>query len=221
MPEYTELRDELQRARANREAAAAALAAARERLKRLIGQRNARERVFEPPQPKTTGESARSSRRARGGSSKRLSNDAQAALHNARVVEAGVLRGLERFTDPRTNIGRLNDQTPILMMPVRLETRFKNVSAVDNHQHRSSGCESTPTSAGSIRSIRRSAEPELANVQAYWVNVWKAGGVEEQRRGAWRTLVTRHGAGRARWIASQYQPVNLPRRRRSRRERKT
>ena len=131
MSDYTDLRDELTRARAAREAAAAAFATARERLERLAGTRTARDRSFDRHNEDHRRERERLEERRR--ELEKEVERSRAALKDAQAVEARVRRDLERFTDPRTNIGRLSDATPILMMPVRLETRFKTVS-VDNRE---------------------------------------------------------------------------------------
>ena len=39
--------------------------------------------------------------------------------------------------------------------------------------------------------------------------MWRAGGVENDQRGAWSKLVAAHGAGRAGWLADSFQPVNI------------
>ena len=50
---------------------------------------------------------------------------------------------------------------------------------------------------------------ELDNAKRYWRTMWQAGGVEADRRAAWRALVAAHGAGRAGFLADTYRPVNL------------
>ena len=53
------------------------------------------------------------------------------------------------------------------------------------------------------------AEVEVSNARIYWTNIWKAGGIEDERRAAWQSLVKSHGAGRAFWIIEQVKPLNL------------
>ena len=53
------------------------------------------------------------------------------------------------------------------------------------------------------------SQSELTNVKAYWMNIWRAGGVENDQRGAWSSLVTAQGSGRAGWLADNFQPLNL------------
>src|SRR6476646_5523832 len=44
-------------------------------------------------------------------------------------VETGLLTDFAQFADPRVNIGRLDDGHPILLFPLRIETRFKRVQS--------------------------------------------------------------------------------------------
>src|SRR4029077_8877485 len=51
---------------------------------------------------------------------------------------------------------------------------------------------------------------ELANAKQYWQGIWRAGGIEDDQRAAWRSLVAAHGSSRAGYIVDTYQPTNLP-----------
>ncbi|MGB5929004.1 MAG: hypothetical protein WBH03_12580 [Cyclobacteriaceae bacterium] len=51
----------------------------------------------------------------------------QAELNAMLSDKVGAIKEFQSFTDPRKNMGLLNDSTPLLMFPVRLETRFKTV----------------------------------------------------------------------------------------------
>ena len=98
-------------------------------------------------------------------------------------------------------------------MPVRLETRFKDVQLPGA---------AAPTPQLLVRIYPddcwvdgfdpRLTESEAASARAYWIAMWEAGGVEQQERAAWRSLVRSHGAGRAAWVVEQFTPVNLPQR---------
>ena len=95
-------------------------------------------------------------------------------------------------------------------MPVRLETRFKDVQLPGA---------AAPTPQLWVRIYPddcwvdafdpRLTESEAASARAYWIAMWEAGGIEQQERAAWRSLVRSHGAGRAAWIVEQFTPVNL------------
>ncbi len=53
------------------------------------------------------------------------------------------------------------------------------------------------------------SDSELANVKSYWMNIYRAGGVENDERGAWGSLVASQGSGRAGWLIDNFQPTNL------------
>ena len=97
----------------------------------------------------------------------------------------------------QTGIERWSGGTPILLLPVRLETRFRESElwvriypddcAVDSFEPGLS-------------------EDDITSAQQFWIAVWAAGGGEGERRAAWRDLVRERGAGRAAWIIKQYKP---------------
>ena len=114
---------------------------------------------------------------------------------NARRAEA--LHGFEIFTDPRRAL--LTDPVPLLLLPVRLETRF-----IDNDLLLRIYPDDCSVDA---------FDPELneAEVEAgarFWREYWRAGGVEAEERAAFRTLAGAYGPARAKWIATAYEPVN-------------
>jgi hypothetical protein len=49
---------------------------------------------------------------------------------------------------------------------------------------------------------------EIQNLTAFWIAMWRAGSVEAQERGAWRSLVAGSGSGRAAYMVTQYAPSN-------------
>ena len=105
---------------------------------------------------------------------------------------------------------KFSTQTPFLLMPVRIETRFKEI---DNSNHE------LWVRVYPDQWAVDTFEPELSDVEIesareYWVNVWRAGRFPEQEKAAWRTLVASHGSGRAAWMIKseenpdRYQPAN-------------
>lgn len=97
---------------------------------------------------------------------------------------------------------------PILMLPVRLETRF-----------------SPRNDGGADLRIRiypdkvhiDTHEPELTEAEIqwgkhFWDQTWRAANDPEARRIAWRQLVERFDANRAAWIARTLTPLNLSQR---------
>jgi len=108
------------------------------------------------------------------------------------------------FLDPTKNIERLADHYPILLMPVRIETRFKQVDGADELWLRIYPDEISVTSFE-----ENLTEDEWRNTRAYWAQRWAAGGSEGEHRSAWKSLVKSHGSGRARWLIDQAAPANI------------
>lgn len=121
---------------------------------------------------------------------------AAAALHGF-VAELGPLikRGLP--DTPEAEIAQLETNRPIVLLPVRIETRFAGAQLLvrvypddifaDTH------------------------EPELTDVEVedgkkFWRAAWAD---EASERTAWRVLVDELGAPRATWVASKTEPTNL------------
>jgi hypothetical protein len=115
--------------------------------------------------------------------------------------------GLASFADPRRTMSALGDQTPFLLFPVRLETRFKAVKrngAVKNQLW----VRVYPDDCLIDAFEPMLSAAELANARRYWIDWWCAAGEDAGRRAAWRALVASHGSGRAAWILTQFEPAN-------------
>src|SRR5690554_5291957 len=100
--------------------------------------------------------------------------------------------------------GQLKDSFPILMFPLRLETRFKSI---DNGQHQL-WLRVYPDDCNISIQQDSLSEAELSNAKLFWIEMWKAGGIETEEKGAWKSLVNSHGSGRAAKIIQQYAPLN-------------
>jgi hypothetical protein len=208
MAEFEQLRDQLRQARNNVESAADAVIRAQERLKQISAQESALDRVFNARDQQHIAERHRlQEEKARAQAELTRQRDARGT---ALAGEADILKDFVRFTDPREGIVKLDDATPILLMPVRLETRFKTINA--------------PGAPAPLRQLwvriypddcwidsfdPALTETEVANAKTYWSAIWQAGGIEDQERGAWRGLAASHGSGRASWIIRQFTPVNF------------
>ena len=62
--------------------------------------------------------------------------EAQGRAAAADADRLAALAGFIEFTDPRSNVRRLADGTPILLLPLRLETRFATVTDEETGQQR-------------------------------------------------------------------------------------
>jgi hypothetical protein len=130
-----------------------------------------------------------------------------------RAAEHARLEGSERiafepFSDPTKNVARLRDEFPILLFPVRLETRFKRIER-DNAVLDQLWVRVYPDDIAVDTFEETLAETEIKNARIYWTNIWKAAGVDGEKRAAWQSLVKSHGSGRAFWIIGQFEPTNL------------
>lgn len=139
--------------------------------------------------------------------------------------EGAFLEAFQPFADPRQHIGQFSDSYPILLFPVRLETRFKKLTLPGGVQHQlwvrifPDDC-SIDTYEGTL------TESEVKNAKNYWISLWKTGQstdaalqpyMNNLKKGAWRGLVGTGQAGRAYWTIQHYQPLNpeeLPKRQR-------
>ena len=140
---------------------------------------------------------------------------AERALAQAREHEAASRRTLEaaraqlddvhrRFLEEQADaFGTPAASLPIVLLPIRLETRFQEAEGatdlliriypddlhVDTH------------------------EPELTDEeeiwgQAYWTQTWSGGKTNERERAAWTTIADRFTPERAAWIVSVLEPMN-------------
>jgi hypothetical protein len=142
--------------------------------------------------------------------------------HERRLEEiaaegSGLLEAFERFSDPRSNVGRYSDQYPVLLFPVRLETRFKKVQGEDGSLRHQLWVRIFPDDCSIDTFDDTLSESEVKQARRYWTSVWKAGKagnpdlesyVQDRVIGAWRELMGLFNAGRAYWIIEHYQPEN-------------
>ncbi|MET8863815.1 hypothetical protein ABZW11_12730 [Nonomuraea sp. NPDC004580] len=102
------------------------------------------------------------------------------------------------LSDPRAAL-TLSDDFPLLLGPVRIETRFTATELlirVFPDEWSIDAFEPRPTTA------------EVAAVDAYWIAVWRAGGDPAAESAAWHELTGRIPAGRAGWLVQSRRPAN-------------
>ncbi len=131
------------------------------------------------------------------------------SFKNSLKEEWGKLTEFLDFTDPVDNIKLLQDKWPILLFPLRLETRFKKVN-IDGVTKDQLWVRVFPDDIA-INSFESDlSETEIRNAQSYWLSRWKAGKDVAGNRAAWRSLAAAHGPGRAYWLISDdhYVPLN-------------
>jgi len=209
MAEFNEIRDQLQKARSGVFDVSRQLFSLRQQLQRCKRQRKQFER-FVRPAGATTGDTDNTLAELDAKvSALEKSIETLELDHIALVAEEKIhFADFEIFTDPKEKIGEFSDQIPILLFPLRIETRFKPSSELDSRLSEL-WVRVYPDDIAIDVFEDTLSESELIKAQSYWVNIWRAGGIEADERAAWRTLVSSHGAGRAFWITENYQPLNL------------
>ena len=148
--------------------------------------------------------------RAAGKDDPQLAAAARAAKE--KVDAAGRLRGeafaaFETFTDPRKTIAQLDDGVPLMLLPLRVETRFKTIGGGRAERHElwvrvyPDDC-----SVDAFDDVLSAAE--VTSAIRFWRETWRAGGVVSEARSAWATLAGAYGGGRAGWIVQAFAPLN-------------
>ncbi|MGV9267630.1 hypothetical protein ACWDRR_23565 [Kitasatospora sp. NPDC003701] len=93
----------------------------------------------------------------------------------------------------------LSDDYPVLLGPVRVETRFTATELLVR----------VFPDEWSVDSFEpRPTEAELSALDAYWTALWRTGGSPVGDRAAWHELVGRIAAGRATWLLRDHRPAN-------------
>lgn len=110
---------------------------------------------------------------------------------------------ITRDYDLEKDIEQLDDSYPILLFPLRLETRFKKVS-----QQNQLWVRVYPDDCNVVKQEPHLTEDELSDARSFWAEMAKAGKIEAEERGAWYVLAKSHGSNRAAWIIEQYKPLN-------------
>jgi len=203
--EFTTRQAGLISARAEANTSRQALFLAREGLKQIESRLASLRRRFDPHNEADSAERERleSELKRASGRVKQL----EAA--NARLGEGvlGQWGEFVQFSDPRRGVSFLDDRYPFLLMPLRIETRFKTLGEGPALQHQL-WVRVYPDECMLDSFEAELSENEVSTGARFWVDYWRAGGFESQRRGAWATLVGSYGSGRSAWIVQNYFPLN-------------
>jgi hypothetical protein len=93
----------------------------------------------------------------------------------------------------------LSDEFPVLLAPVRVETRFTPTELL---------VRVFPDDWAVEKFEQKPTDAEIAAIDAYWTARWAAGGRDPQLRAAWQELAGRVPAGRAAWLLRSRTPAN-------------
>ncbi|HEY6155565.1 MAG TPA: hypothetical protein VIW07_17640, partial [Candidatus Udaeobacter sp.] len=198
MSEFNDALDALRRARATRDDARDQLQRARMRqltLQRLQNKAERREILNEGEdneQPVFYPDRSEELKRERA-----QIQDQQGAIRQGNA-EVGRLIGDLFQRTPQQLIEEWDDSVPIMLLPLRVETRFKETElwvrvfpdeiAINTHE-------------------KLLTEREQTFGMAYW-KALRAAKDDDARKSGWQDLVKRFGANRAAWVALQTKPTN-------------
>jgi hypothetical protein len=141
----------------------------------------------------------------------------KARLDEVSIQAEGLLEAFGPFMDPRTNLARLPDSHPILLLPVRMETRFKVVDDGEDEPRHQLWVRVFPDECSIDTFDDVLSQSEVIRARNYWSAVWRAGSpanaamedqVRKKRLGAWQKLMGHFNAGRAHWVTTEHQPQN-------------
>ncbi len=121
----------------------------------------------------------------------------------------GLFTSIINLSDPTKQVEELTDSFPFLLMPLRVETRFKEIKVNPSVTARQLWVRIYPDTCHIETKEDILSQFELQNAKQFWMQTWQAGGIEAQHRAAWRSLVNSHGSGRSSWIIEQYKPSNF------------
>lgn len=113
----------------------------------------------------------------------------------------------EEWTDPRRHTEKMNDDFPVMLFPLRLEIRFKTVNNRTGQQQQL-WVRVYPDDCLVDTFEETLSQVEIHSAGIFWREYFRAAGIEDEERAAWRGLVASHGSGRAAWIIKHYRPLN-------------
>ncbi len=209
MSEFDDLQTKLAEAQKTKAGAARKLFSDRQLLQRAKGKRRDAERVAIDPvdDGRLVEIDAEITRR------EAAVEAARADLKAAHGAADERLRPFLDLTDPREHLANLDDNIPILLMPLRIETRFR-LADPNSDSGRDTQSELWvrvfPDDFAVDTFEETLSESELRRLKVYWAAMWAAGGGEADQRGAWKVFAGAVGSGRAHWLQSVYFPDGDP-----------
>lgn len=200
MSDVNDLRAKLAQARAGSANAANEIALKREELRKLKREAAAAARL-----------GAKGAQRAAelDAKAKSLASDIEGKQKQLGSLKANLSAQLHQLTvlaDPTKQIESLSAKIPILLFPVRLETRFRHDIVTEGRPTPQLWIRIYPDDCQIDGFEQILTEGEVADATAFWAAMWRAGGFEPQERGAWRAYAGGAGSGRAAYVIAQFKP---------------
>lgn len=207
MARFEEDQKELTEARAAHAGAEDELFRARQRLARVDEQLRKLSRGANPNEPDGGAESRKLAAEKRRLTA--LVEEVRSRLGRSKEQLAGAFGRFEQWADPRRNLAALNDDIPVTLFPVRVETRFKAI-AEQGVTRMQLWVRIFPDDCLINTFEATLTDSEVKNASIFWREWFHAARAESAERAAWRGLVSAHGSGRATWIIRQFRPLDPP-----------
>jgi hypothetical protein len=212
MPEFKSLQEQISKARINKEAGKLAVINIQEKLKKIQRKKQQLSRS------KSKDSDAFQRLVKDENNLKTELRDKESRFAESLKVEDQIINSFSQFTDPRQNSERLSDDFPVLLFPVRMETRFKKITSLIGAVSHQLWVRIFPDDCSIDTFENTLSDSEITKARNYWINLWKAGKpvdenleqyVQNKQKGAWRELMGTLNAGRAYWITLNYLPDNI------------
>src|SRR5690554_2174624 len=206
MSEFNELRNKINQSLSQREKMEKDVYLKQEQLKQVSESKRRLARGFNPSNPKDV--LAEKQLTEKVNTLKTAIETGKEALATNHKDLNVFLEQFQKFSDPREGISELNDRNPIMLLPLRIETRFKTIkdnAEIEKHQL---WVRVYPDDIAIDSFEETLSESEVENAKDYWHGVWQAGERELMERATWRNLVASVGTGRARYILETYGPID-------------
>src|SRR5690606_8267441 len=126
MADYNQIQQKLIAALAARDQAKRELYLQEEKLKQLENQKIRLDRGFDQSR-KADITRKEALEKEKGALSESIAKQRKLYIDNRGILE-NVYQQYHPFSDPRQHMERMNDQHPFMLLPLRIETRFKNVT---------------------------------------------------------------------------------------------
>ena len=190
MPEFQDAQQKLADARAAQQSAKSAVFQTSEELKRVAAALEQSQRWFNPNDRQAIAE--RRELEQRKETLEGLQREQQNVFQRVKAQLSDLLPGFwETWTDPRQHAGQMDDNIPVALFPLRLETRFKTVTGPDEQQQQQLWVRVYPDECLVDTYEELLSETELYSGRIFWREYFRAAGAEEDERAAWRGLVAR------------------------------
>tara|TARA_R110001606_G_scaffold41275_1_gene111564 strand:- start:10632 stop:16577 length:5946 start_codon:yes stop_codon:yes gene_type:complete len=212
MPDFIQLRTDLRQAKKSQRQTGQELFLTKEKLKKvkqrreqLLRSKNADSNVFNELERQERSFNAQI-------------HEAEGRWEEQIQVTERLLKKFIPLTDPIEGIQQFSDRIPILMFPVRMETRFKKTQVIGDGIQHQLWVRIFPDECSVDNFEEILSEGEIKQAKAFWQIRWSAGTsadaeigtfIKERHKTAWRSLAGNLQAGRAYWITENYQPENL------------